>query len=308
MKSQRHDADLRLLYNFIFCYFLGYFMRLVVQGRAISMAHLQHIHGLLGGNAQFMQVAEYAYYLAIQSTSKPLDVSNVQTFCAGQKIDCALVPDAQRLSHFGLAVMDMDSTLINIECIDEIADMMNLKPQVSAITEKSMRGELDFAQSLRKRVALLKGLPETALQKVIDERLRANPGAHEWIAACKANNIKTMVVSGGFTLFANHVKTMLGLDYAVANTFEIIDGKLTGNVLGDIIDAERKAQELVKLRDELGLNPDQTIAIGDGANDLKMMSVATVGVAYHAKPVVQSQATYALNHSGLDGVINLFTA
>jgi phosphoserine phosphatase len=280
-------------------------MRLVVQGLAISMAHLTHIHRIIGGSAQFMQIAEHAYYLAIQSTSKPLDVSNVQTFCAGQKIDCALVPDAQRLSHFGLAVMDMDSTLINIECIDEIADMMNLKPQISAITEAAMRGELDFASSLRKRVALLKSLPETALQR---ERLQANPGAHEWIVACKANNIKTMVVSGGFTLFANHVKIMLGLDYAVANTFEIIDGKLTGNILGDIVDAERKAQELVKLRDELGLKEDQTIAIGDGANDLKMMSVATVGVAYHAKPIVQSQATYALNHMGLDGVINLFTA
>ena len=204
--------------------------------------------------------------------------------------------------------MDMDSTLINIECIDEIADMMNLKPQVSAITEQSMRGELDFATSLRKRVALLKGLPETALQRVIDERLQANPGAVELIAACKTNSIKTMVVSGGFTLFANHVKTMLGLDYAVANTLEIIDGKLTGNVLGDIVDAERKAQELVKVRDSLGLSADQTIAIGDGANDLKMMSAAAVGVAYHAKPIVQSQATYALNFSGLDGVINLFTA
>jgi phosphoserine phosphatase len=279
-------------------------MRLVVQGRAISMAHLQHIHGLLGGSAQFMQIAEHAYYLPTQLT----DVAAVKTFCEAQKIDCALVPDSQRLKHFGLCVMDMDSTLINIECIDEIADMMNLKPQISAITEAAMRGELDFAASLRKRVALLKGLPETALQKVIEERLQANPGAHEWIAACKANNIKTMVVSGGFTLFANHVKTMLGLDYAVANTFEIIDGKLTGNVLGDIVDAERKAQELVKLRDELDLKADQTIAIGDGANDLKMMSVAAVGVAYHAKPVVQRQATYALNFSGLDGVINLFTA
>lgn len=277
-------------------------MRLVVQGRAISMAHLTHIHRIIGGSAQFMQIAEHAYYLPTNLT----DVEAVKFFCAEQKIDCALVPDSQRLTHFGLAVMDMDSTLINIECIDEIADMMNLKPQVSAITERSMRGELDFAQSLRKRVALLKGLPETALQKVIDERLQANPGAHEWIAACKANNIKTMVVSGGFTLFANHVKTLLGLDYAVANTFEIIGGKLTGNILGDIVDAERKAQELVKLRNELGLKADQTIAIGDGANDLKMMSVAAVGVAYHAKPIVQQQATYVLNHMDLDGVIYLF--
>jgi phosphoserine phosphatase len=279
-------------------------MRLVVQGRAIKMAHLQHIHSIIGGSAQFMQIAEHAYYLP----TNIIDIETVKTFCAAQKIDCALVPDSQRLSHFGLAVMDMDSTLINIECIDEIADMMNLKPQVSAITERSMRGELDFASSLKSRVALLKGLPEAALQRVIDERLRANPGAVEWIAACKLHNIKTMVVSGGFTLFANHVKSMLGLDYAVANTFEIIDGKLTGQILGDIVDAERKAQELVKLRDALGLKVDQTIAIGDGANDLKMMYVAAVGVAYHAKPIVQQQATYALNHTGLDGIGNLFTA
>ncbi len=279
-------------------------MRLVLQGRAVTVAHLTHIHRLIGGNTQFMQIAEHAYYLPTNNT----DIATVKTFCATQQIDYALVPDAQRLSHFGLCVMDMDSTLINIECIDEIADMMNLKPQVSAITEQSMRGELDFAQSLKARVALLKGLPETALQQVIDERLQASPGAVEWIAACKLHNIKTMLVSGGFTLFANHVKNLLGLDYAVANTFEIIDRKLTGNILGDIVDAERKAQELIKLRDTLGLKVDQTIAIGDGANDLKMMQAAAVGVAYHAKPIVQQQATFALNFSGLDGVKNLFTA
>lgn len=279
-------------------------MRLVVQSRAVTVAHLTHIHRLIGGNTQFMQIAEHAYYLPTNIT----DIETVKTFCAEQKIDCALVPDAQRLSNFGLAVMDMDSTLINIECIDEIADMMNIKPQVSEITESAMRGEIDFATSLKKRVALLKGLPETALQRVIDEHLQANPGAHEWIAACRANNIKTMVVSGGFTLFASHVKEMLGLDYAVANNLEIVGGKLTGNILGDIVDAERKAQELIKLRDHLGLTTSQTIAIGDGANDLKMLSAATVGVAFRAKPVVQAQAMYALNYVGLEGVINLLTA
>lgn len=279
-------------------------MRLVVQGQAISMAHLQHIHGLVGTSAQFVQTAEHAYYLPI----KEQDVSDIKLFCEAQRIDCVLVQDSHQLGRFGLAVMDMDSTLINIECIDEIADMMNLKPQISAITESAMRGEIDFAQSLRKRVALLEGLPETALQRVIDERLKANPGAHEWIAACKAHGIKTMVVSGGFTMFANHVKDLLGLDFAVANTFEIIDGKLTGHILGDIVDAERKAAELLKLRDQLGLQAHQTIAIGDGANDLKMMSVAGAGVAYHAKPIVQTQATYAINYVGLEGVRNLFTA
>lgn len=279
-------------------------MRLVIQGRAISVAHLTHIHRLIGGSTQFMQVGEFSYYLPTQTH----DVESVQAFCTEQKIDCALVPDAQRLSHFGLCVMDMDSTLISIECIDEIADLMALKPQISAITEAAMRGEIDFATSLKQRVALLKGLPETALQRVIEERLTLSPGAQEWIAACKANNIKTMVVSGGFTFFANHVKDLLGLDYAVSNTLEILNGELTGNILGDIVDADRKAQELVNLREKLGLKADQTLAIGDGANDLKMMAVASVGVAYHAKPIVQSQASYALNFNGLDAVAGLFTA
>ena len=279
-------------------------MRLVIQGRAIGMAHLTHIHRMVGVSAQFMQIGEHAYYLAVQSN----DIGEVKAFCAAQQIDCAVVPDAQRLNNFGLCVMDMDSTLISIECIDEIADMMQIKPQVAAITESAMRGEIDFSTSLKKRVALLAGLNQIALRRVIDERLQLNPGAHEWIAACKANNIQTMVISGGFTLFANHVKELLGLDYAIANTLEIVDGKLTGKVLGDIVDANRKAQELVNLRDQLGLKINQTIAIGDGANDLKMMQAAEVGVAYHAKPIVQQQASYAINFNGLDAVANLFTA
>ena len=186
--------------------------------------------------------------------------------------------------------------------------MMGIKPKIAEITGAAMRGELDFSESLKQRVSLLKGLDESALQRVIEERLTLNPGVREWIAACKENNIKTMVVSGGFTFFAYHVKEMLGLDYAVSNVLEIVDGKLTGNVVGDIVDAQRKADELVKIRDQLGLQVTQTIAIGDGANDLKMMGVAEIGIAYHAKPVVQEQATYALNHVGLDGAIHLLTA
>lgn len=278
-------------------------MRLVVQGSAISYSHLAHIHQLCGTSVQFVQTAQHAYYLANQASSLPA----VQQFCAEQQIDCAYVQDSQILKNFGLCVMDMDSTLISIECIDEIADMVGIKPQISAITERAMLGELDFAQSLRERVALLKGLQESDLLRVLDERLTLNPGATEWIESCKKNHITTLLVSGGFTFFANRVKAMLGLDYAVSNTLEIIDGKLTGNILGDIVDAQTKAGELIKLREQLGLTPAQTIAIGDGANDLKMMTAAGIGIAYHAKPIVQAQATYALNYVGLDGAIGLLT-
>lgn len=276
-------------------------MRLVIQGSAIIFAHLAHIHQMCATSVQFIQIAQHGYYLANQTEKNPAVIQ----FCTEQNIDCAYVQDSHLIKNYGLCVMDMDSTLISIECIDEIADLVGIKPQVAAITERAMQGELDFAQSLRERVALLKDLTETDLMRVLNERLTLNPGAREWIQTCKQHHIKTLLVSGGFTFFAERVKEMLGLDYAVSNTLEIIDGKLTGKVLGDIVDAQRKADELIKLRDQLGLSAEQTIAIGDGANDLKMMSVAGIGIAYHAKPVVQAQASYALNHIGLDGAINL---
>ena len=278
-------------------------MRLVIQGSAITYSHLAHIHQLCGTSVQFVQTDQHTYYLANQVFALPV----IQQFCSDQLIDCAYVQDTQILKNFGLCVMDMDSTLISIECIDEIADMMSIKPKIAAITERAMLGELDFAQSLRERVALLNGLKESDLMRVLKERLQLNPGAIQWIAACKMNNITTLLVSGGFTFFANQVKAMLGLDYAVSNTLEIIDGKLTGNVLGSIVDAQTKANELTKLRDKLGLTSAQTIAIGDGANDLKMMAVAGVSIAFHAKPIVQQQATYALNYVGLEGAIGLLS-
>ena len=278
-------------------------MRLVIQSPSINYSHLAHIHQLSDTSVQFVQIGQFAYYLANQTQI----LLEVQQFCATQHIDCSYVQNKQILGNFGLCVMDMDSTLISIECIDEIADMINIKPQVAEITERAMRGELDFSQSLRQRVSLLKGLQQSDLMRVLNERLKLNPGATALIASCKSNNITTLLVSGGFTFFAEQVKEMLGLDYAVSNTLEIIDGKLTGHILGDIVDAQGKANELVKLREKLGLTNAQTIAIGDGANDLKMMGVAGVGIAYHAKPIVQAQATYALNYVGLDGVVNLLT-
>jgi phosphoserine phosphatase len=232
----------------------------------------------------------------------------VASYCWEQQLDYGYIRPSQKLADFGLVVMDMDSTLITIECIDEIADMYHLKPQVSAITEAAMRGEIDFAESLRRRVALLEGLEESALQRVYDERLQLSPGAEIMLAKLKQHDIKTLLVSGGFVFFTERLKARLGLDFAHANTLEIVNGKLTGQVLGEILDAKGKADMLVRTRDALALNGKQVIAMGDGANDLKMMSQASVSIAYHAKPVVRSQASYALNFVGLDGLLTLFGA
>ena len=171
-----------------------------------------------------------------------------------------------------------------------------------------MRGQIDFAESLRRRVALLEGLEESALQRVYDDRLRLSPGAEIMLAKIKEYGIKTLLVSGGFVFFSERLKARLGLDFAYANTLEIINGKLTGKVLGDILGAQEKADYLVRTRDELALQGKQVIAIGDGANDLKMMTQASISIAYHAKPVVRSQATFAFNFVGLDGLVTLFAA
>ncbi|MBV1912926.1 MAG: phosphoserine phosphatase SerB [Cycloclasticus sp.] len=207
-----------------------------------------------------------------------------------------------------LLVTDMDSTLISIECIDEIADMLGIKPQVSAITEAAMRGELDFEESLTQRVALLKGLPIDKLQRVYDERLKLNPGAEELISYLKKANIKLALVSGGFTFFTDKLKERLGLDYTLANTLGIEKGCLTGKVSGNIIGAQAKADLLSSLSAELQIEPHQVMAMGDGANDLLMMDIAGLSVAYHAKPTVQARTDIQINVGGLDTVIDLLKA
>jgi len=283
-------------------------MNLILQAlHDIPSAQIEHI-AQLSGAARIEQIAPHAWRLRearpeLVEAAKPDD--GITDYCLEHQIDYGFVPQGKHLSGFGLVVMDMDSTLISIECIDEIADMQGLKPQVAAITEEAMRGEIDFAESLRRRVALLEGLDEGALQRVYDEPLKLNPGAETMLAELKKHGIKTLLVSGGFVFFTERLKARLGLDYAHANTLEIVDGKLTGKVLGDILDAQAKADWLVKMRDELGLKPEQVIAMGDGANDLKMMAQAGVSIAYHAKPVVRAQASYALNFVGLDGLVNL---
>ena len=226
--------------------------------------------------------------------------------CPEGGLDHVWLPEGRQLSDFGLFVTDMDSTLINIECIDEIADMQGLKRDVAAITEAAMQGEIDFRESLTRRVALLAGLPESALTEVFDNRLQLNPGAERLLQGLQRAGIRTMLVSGGFTYFTERLKTRLGFDYAYANELEIIDGKLTGQVLGEIVDGEAKAANLERVRDELGLKPEQVIAAGDGANDIPMLRAAGFGVAFHAKPVLRDVAHCCLDHTGLDGILDIF--
>ncbi len=275
-------------------------MHLIIQGPNVETNDLKQLAKLAGANG-IEQTTSNVFRLANASPH-----AEIESLCAKAQLDFAFVPETQTLDQIGLVVMDMDSTLITIECIDEIADMLQLKPQVAAITESAMRGEIDFAQSLTQRVALLAGLEQGALQRVYDERLKLSPGAERFLATLQQHNIKTLLVSGGFTFFTDKLKPRLKLDHTASNTLEIVDGKLTGKVLGTIVDAQGKADHLKRLRDQLGLKREQVIAIGDGANDLKMLGEAGISIAYRAKPVVRAQTTYAINYCGLDAVLNLF--
>ncbi len=273
---------------------------LIVQGLVVATPDLKNL-AKLSAATHIEAISSQAYRLA-----GAINTAGVGEYCSAASLDYAFVPSERNWHTFGLVVMDMDSTLIGIECIDEIADLLNLKPQVAEITASAMRGEIEFADSLVKRVALLKGLNETALQQVYDKRLTLSPGAEKLISTLRSKGVKTLLVSGGFTFFTERLKRRLGLDFTASNVLESVDGELTGKVLGKIIDAQGKADWLNQIRLQLGLRQEAIIAIGDGANDLKMMREAGVSIAYHARPVVQQHATYALNFVGLDGVLNLF--
>jgi phosphoserine phosphatase len=227
------------------------------------------------------------------------------------KLDNAFVDPRLRLSDFRLLALDMDSTLVNIETLDEVAAYAGKGEQIAAITDAAMRGEVDYKESLRRRVSLLAGVEATLLARVHDEKLALNDGAQRLVSECRNAGLKTLLATGGFTFFTERMKAKLNIDYTRSNELEIVDGHLSGKVTGpsggEIIDAEGKAQAVRDVCAEIGCAAAKAIVIGDGANDVKMMQLAGISVAYRAKPVVREQATYALDHSGLDGVLNWFT-
>ena len=286
-------------------------MNLILQAlksTAVAQSDIDAIAALASGKADKLanaRVPDADAWRVTGVTFSDALKAKVDAACLAAKLDYAFVDPSRKLADFRLVAMDMDSTLITIECIDEIADMQGLKPQVAEITEAAMRGEIEFNESLTRRVALLKGLDAGALQRVYDERLQLSSGAENMLKAIQVAGLKTLLVSGGFTFFTDRMKTRLDLDYTHSNTLEIVDGKLTGRVVGGIVNAEEKRATVERVCREIGAGPSQAIVMGDGANDLKMMGISGLSVAFRAKPVVRAQADVGLNFVGLDGILNL---
>jgi len=276
-------------------------LKLVAQGPAFTQELAQELARLVKAGS-LEKISAQAFRLGSSSLEKQL----VETWCAAHQVDYAWMPEGRRFADLRLLAMDMDSTLITIECIDELGDMAGKKAEIAGITAQAMRGEIDYPESLRRRVALLAGLQESALERVYQERLHLTPGAEALVFACKRNGVKLLLVSGGFAFFTERLKARLGLDYTISNTLGIQHGRLTGEVLGEIVGAEAKAGKFVSVLKELHARKQQSVAIGDGANDLKMMAEAGLSIAFHAKPMVRAQAGCAIDWSGLDAVLNIF--
>lgn len=277
----------------------------ILYGTKLDISTLEKFQQKCGQNFQIFDVWMVAKNIIV--LLKGQWFSDFIKFAHDVEVDIAKLDFSPKLSQAGLLVMDMDSTAIQIECIDEIAKLAGVGELVSAITESAMRGELDFEQSLRRRVGTLKGAPESILQQV-RENLPLMSGLVETIQTLQKYGWKTAIASGGFTYFADYLKALLQLDFAASNQFDIEDGKLTGLVKGDVVDAQYKAKTLQHLLEEYGIDSQYSIAIGDGANDLAMMNVAGLGVAFHAKPKVQQQAQIVVNFADLTALLCLLSA
>ena len=274
-------------------------MNLVIQGPSLAEAQAAEVARLSDRTAE--KIADRAYRFRNVERNEA-----IASWCDQNHVDHAFVPEGRRFQDLKLLAMDMDSTLITIECIDELGALAGKKAEVAAVTAQAMRGEIDYPESLRRRVAAIAGLPETALSEVDEKRLRLTEGADVLISRCRQNRVKLLLVSGGFTFFTDRLKARLGIDYTISNTLEARDGKLTGALLGDIVDADAKARKFRDVSRKLNVKKHETVAIGDGANDLKMMAEAGFSVAFRAKPVVRAQASCAISWCGLDAVVNLF--
>jgi len=278
---------------------------LVIQSPALSGELIEHAAAVAEASGVQRLGTSAARILGVNTEASIRE--EVRLWGERVNVDCAYVTAGAKLTDCKVLAMDMDSTLINIECIDEIAAFGGVKEQVASITEAAMRGEIkDFSESLMRRVAFLKGLPTEVLQAVYEQKLRLNPGAEQLVKTAHQAGLKVLLVSGGFTFFTENLKNLLSLDASHANILEESDGILTGQVKGRILDAQGKADTLQAFAHALEAKPEQIIAIGDGANDLNMLGLAGYSVAYRAKPVVRAQARYALNFAGLDGVLNWF--
>jgi phosphoserine phosphatase len=275
-------------------------VNLVLQGPTASAGQAAELAAMCGA-AGSVPLGAHAFRLAGAAAHE-----EIAGWCEARRLDHAWVPEGRRFDRLKLLAMDMDSTLITIECIDELGAFVNRKSEIAEITGRAMRGEIDYPESLRRRVALLAGLEEDALQEVYDEKLRLTPGAEALVERCRRHGVRLLLVSGGFTFFTERLRERLGFDDTISNVLGIEGGRLTGTVLGAIVDAGAKAAKFRRMAERLGAARAETCAIGDGANDLAMMAEAGVSVAFHAKPRVRAQATHALDFCGLDGVLNLF--
>ena len=278
-------------------------MNLVIQGGALPTFLLENIVKATGAQAVEPRPPQV---VRVSGATRTPEYDTLIPLIEAERLDWAFVPEGRKLSDFGLICFDMDSTLITIECIDELADFAGKKAEVSEVTEAAMRGEIDYRESLRRRLALMAGLDARVLARVFGERLLLSEGARELLEACQNAGLRTAILSGGFTYFTERLRIELGFDFATSNELEISGGKLTGRVVGDIVEAAAKAHHLARLRDELGLRKDQVIACGDGANDLMMMAEAGISVAFRAKPATRAKADVAINFGGLDALLNLF--